>query len=75
VRRFCRGVEFFRQRPNFLADLAEKFCQELATLVFRCILLKSIFEIYEKIVKNFFYTYIDHDHKSHDLRGRGRLTY
>jgi hypothetical protein len=27
------GAEFFRQRPNFLVDLAEKFCQELVTLV------------------------------------------
>jgi hypothetical protein len=26
------GAEFFRQRPKFLVDLAEKFCQELATL-------------------------------------------
>jgi hypothetical protein len=26
------GVEFFRQRPDFLVDLAEKFDQELATL-------------------------------------------
>jgi hypothetical protein len=28
-----KGAEFFRQRPNFLVDLAEKFGQELATLV------------------------------------------
>jgi hypothetical protein len=26
------GAEFFRQRPNFLIDGAEKFVQELATL-------------------------------------------
>jgi hypothetical protein len=26
------GAELFRQRPNFLIDLTEKFCQELATL-------------------------------------------
>jgi hypothetical protein len=28
-----QGAEFFRQRPNFLVDLAEKFGQELATLM------------------------------------------
>jgi hypothetical protein len=27
------GAEFFRQRPNFLVDLVEKFGQELATLI------------------------------------------
>jgi hypothetical protein len=27
------GAEFFRQRPNILNDGAEKFVQELATLV------------------------------------------
>jgi hypothetical protein len=26
------GAELFRQRPNFLVDLAETFCLELATL-------------------------------------------
>jgi hypothetical protein len=26
------GTELFRQRPNFLVELTEKFCQELATL-------------------------------------------
>jgi hypothetical protein len=29
---FLGRAEFFCQRPNFLVDLAEKFCQELATL-------------------------------------------
>jgi hypothetical protein len=28
-------AELFRQRPNFLVDLAEKFGQELATLFLR----------------------------------------
>jgi hypothetical protein len=31
---FCEGPNFFLQRPNFLIDLAEFFCQELATLIF-----------------------------------------
>jgi hypothetical protein len=29
-----KGAEFFRQRPNFFVDRAEKFGQELATLIF-----------------------------------------
>jgi hypothetical protein len=29
---YYEGAELFRQRPNFLVDLAEKNCQELATL-------------------------------------------
>jgi hypothetical protein len=29
---FYEGQNFFRQRQNFLVDLAEYFCQELATL-------------------------------------------
>jgi hypothetical protein len=33
--KILKGAEFFRQRPNFLADLAEKFCQELATLTMK----------------------------------------
>jgi hypothetical protein len=31
IKRWC-ATEFFRQRPNFSADLAEYLCQELATL-------------------------------------------
>jgi hypothetical protein len=30
---FYEGAELFCQRPNFLVDLAEKFCQELAKLI------------------------------------------
>jgi hypothetical protein len=31
--RILYAAEFFRKRPNFLVDLAENICQELATLL------------------------------------------
>jgi hypothetical protein len=36
MRKFNEGTNLFRQRANFLVDLAENFCQGLATLGTQC---------------------------------------